>query len=143
MSLDQDLNQHLLQILKETHNLTFSTQMAHWLTDGKTFYSWHEMYQGHYKQLAEMTDEIAEIILMFNGKLDNELQFYTFSSGQFPKDSFDQIDFLDNKHQICVECLKLGADMAETLRNQVIADLLVHHQAKHQKITWFYKKLVA
>lgn len=143
MSLDQDLNNHLLQILKETHLLSFSTQMAHWLTSGKTFYAWHEMYQGHYKEVLSMVDEIAEVILMFGGNLSTDLNFYTFCSAQFPENSYDQLDFLDNRHQICVECLKLGVDMAEALDNQVIVDLLINHQSKHQKIIWFYKKLVA
>ena len=117
--------------------------MAHWLTSGKTFYSWHAMYLEHYKDLTEMVDEIAEIILMFSGELTKDLQFYTFCASDFPENSYDQLDFLDNRHQICVECLKLGVDMAESLDNQVIVDLLINHQAKHQKMIWFYKKLVA
>ena len=143
MSLDKNLNDHLLQILKETHLLSFSTQMAHWLTDGKTFHSWHEMYFEHYKEIISMVDEVAEIILMFGGNLNKDLQFYTSCSSQFPENRYEQLDFLDNHHRICVECLKLGVDMAEALNSQVIVDLLINHQFKHQKMTWFYKKLVA
>jgi starvation-inducible DNA-binding protein len=139
--LDRDLNQHILNTLKETHHLAMLTKMAHWLTNGKHFPSWHELFEKHYNQLNDIIDETAETLLMFNGHVPYELSFFTSYDGQLPQCPFEQVELLDNRHQICVECLKLGVELAESQSHHVIVDLLVQHQAQHQKILWYYRNI--
>lgn len=143
MPMNKELNDHLFNILVYNHQTAMATQMAHWLTTGKTFSSWHELFEDHYKKLLMIVDEVAEGILMFDGQLSYNLHEYNYENMKLPVDALDQVRFLDKCHRICVEYTQTGADVAGQQGNQVLVDLLINHHAQHQKILWYYKNLVA
>lgn len=141
MTLDKSMNTLLLGLLKKTHHLVFNTQMAHWLTSGPTFYSWHELFEKHYKQLLSLLDQIAEGILIEGGALETSLSYYNAQEAAFPKDAKEQLIFLMHNHEEILTLLKELSELSKSLNYEVIEDLLIDHRATHQKILWFYKAL--
>ena len=53
---------NLAKLLADTYVLYLKTQNFHWNVVGSQFYTLHEVFEGHYNELAAAVDEIAERI---------------------------------------------------------------------------------
>src|SRR5437588_12834200 len=58
---------NLNQLLADTITLRDMYKKHHWQVAGPTFYQLHLLYDKHYKEQAELVDQIAERIMLLGG----------------------------------------------------------------------------
>ena len=71
IGLDSDVRHSVVDILNNTLAneavLTLKTRSAHWNVSGAGFFELHILFDSQYKQLNEISDEIAERVRMLGG----------------------------------------------------------------------------
>lgn len=144
IALDQNtteqIAQDLAQILADTYVTYLKTQNFHWnVTDGR-FYFLHALFEAQYKELAEMTDELAERIRMLKlkspGSMRQFLNLATLEEAESDLSANDMLHDLCHDRETLIQHIRPKIDEASRLGDEGTADLLISHLRIHEKAAW-------
>lgn len=141
--LEQDpLVQEMNELLANEYLLFTKTLNYHWNMVGPRFYSLHVFLEGQYKQLLEMTDEVAERIRFLEGRPVSTLKEMKME-GSLPEEP----GHFPASRQMLAELYEAHRDIdrqiAEILQTEgagrpdpVTEDVLIGLLRRHQKMMW-------
>ncbi|PJD93742.1 MAG: DNA starvation/stationary phase protection protein [Legionella sp.] len=131
---------HLEVALADTYALYLKTQNYHWHVKGPQFKSLHELFEMHYRELAEAVDQIAERLLMLGHKAPatfNELnQLKTIKDGDSSLSADKMLRQLTEDHNTLVHDLNQALQVAQANKDEGTVNLLSERIAAHQKAHW-------
>jgi starvation-inducible DNA-binding protein len=148
IGLDSDVRHSVVDLLNITLAdeavLTLKTRGAHWNTSGAGFFQLYTLFFSQYKQLNELSDEIAERVRMLGGVAMNSFQDYLLCAR------------IEEQQGVAPDILRLLADHEAFIRflredarkcTEEYADegtfaLLVSVIRLHEKMAWMLRSCI-
>jgi starvation-inducible DNA-binding protein len=148
IGLDSDVRHAVVEILNNTLAneavLTTKTRNAHWNVSGAGFFEQHILFDSQYKQLNDVSDEIAERARMLGGIAIGSLQ------------EFIQYKRVDEQPGVVPDILRLLADHEASIRflrddarkcteeyeDEGSFELLVSVMRLHEKMAWMLRSYI-
>ncbi len=120
----------------------------HWYVQGRHFFQLHAQFEEMYGVVADDLDEIAERILMINGKplatMSKYLKEATLEEATADDKENEIIAQLRHDYeQLIDEIKKEGLPLAEENKDEPTSDLMIGLQAKLEKYVWMLQALQA
>jgi len=148
IGLDSDVRRAVVEILNNTLAneavLTLKTRRAHWNVSGAGFFELQILFDTQYKQLNEISDEIAERARMLGGIAMGSLQEYIFSTrlDEQPGIAPETMRLLAD-HEACIRFLREDArKCTEEYEDEGTFDLLVGVMRLHEKMAWMLRSYI-
>jgi starvation-inducible DNA-binding protein len=148
IGLDGDVRHSIVEMLNKTLSnemvLTLKTRSAHWNVGGAGFFDLHTLYDVQYKQLNDISDEIAERARMLGGIAICSLQeFINLSKlDEQPGDIPEIIDLLAD-HEAAIRFLREDVrKCTEEYEDEGTFDLLVSVMRRHEKMAWMLRSYI-
>ncbi|MCH9643298.1 MAG: DNA starvation/stationary phase protection protein [Gammaproteobacteria bacterium] len=130
----------LNKLLANTYALYLKTQNFHWHVRGPHFVMLHELFEQHYKDLAEAVDEIAERIVMLGGKAAASFkafeQLSIIEEGDSELSGKEMLQQLAADHQVMIDEIKQIIESADKDDDFATSDLLGGRISAHEKMRW-------
>jgi len=145
IGLDSDVRHSVVEILNNTLAneavLSQKTRSAHWNVSGSGFLELHILFDSQYKQLNEISDEIAERSRMLGGIAIGSLQeFIQFSRLEEQPGSVPKIMILLADHEAAIRYLREDARKCnEEYEDEGTFELLVSVMRLHEKMAWMLR----
>lgn len=145
IGLDSDVRHSVVDILNNTLAneavLSQKTRSAHWNVSGSGFLEQHILFDSQYKQLNEISDEIAERSRMLGGIAIGSLQeFIQFSRLEEQPDSVPKIMILLADHEAAIRFIREDARKCdEEFEDEGTFELLVSVMRLHEKMAWMLR----
>ncbi len=145
IGLDSDVRHSVVDILNHTLAneavLSQKTRSAHWNVSGSGFLELHILFDSQYKQLNEISDEIAERARMLGGIAIGSLQeFIQFSQLDEQPASVPKIMILLADHEAAIRFLREDARKCnEEYEDEGSFELLVSVMRLHEKMAWMLR----
>lgn len=141
------MNEKIVELLnKQLSNwnvLNTKLHNYHWYVTGQDFFTLHAKFEEYYTQAATYIDEIAERILMINGKPVARLQDYLntatikeASNEESPKDMVQSI--AEDFEQLVKESQEL-IELAEENGDQPTADMFIGIRSNLDQQVWMLR----
>lgn len=115
----------------------------HWFVQGRHFFQLHETFEEMYQTFAADLDEIAERILMIDGKplatMSKFLKETTLNEANADDKEDEMIAQLTQDYEQIISEIKDGMSLAEEGKDEPTADMLISLQAKLEKYIWMLK----
>lgn len=119
----------------------------HWFVKGPNFYQLHELFEKLYDETTEQFDEVAERILMLDGRpaatLKEFLALATISEATAKETANEMLHGLLADYVLLDGEFATGIALAEEAGDDVTADLFVGLRATVQKHIWMLKTTLA
>jgi len=148
IGLDSDVRMPIIKILNNILSneavLTLKTRNAHWNVLGASFFELHILFDSQYKQLNDISDEIAERVRMVGGiAIGSFAEFLSHS--QLKEQSTEVPDILHlladhetiirNLHEVIRKC-------NDEYQDEGTSDLLVSVMRMHEKMAWMLRAYI-
>ncbi|MBM7598517.1 starvation-inducible DNA-binding protein [Virgibacillus halotolerans] len=138
---NQKLINFLNQLLSNQFVMYVKLHRYHWFVQGRHFFQLHDKFEELYKRFAEDLDEVAERILMIEGKplatMSKYLKEATLEEAN-ADDKEDEIiaQLIADFQQIIEEIRQQGIPYANELKDEPTDDMLTSIQATLEKHVW-------
>lgn len=148
IGLDSEVRHSVVDILNNTLAneavLSQKTRSAHWNVSGSGFLELHILFDSQYKQLNEISDEIAERSRMLGGIALGSLQeFIQFSRLEEQPGSVPKIMILLADHEAAIRFLREDARKCnEEFEDEGTFELLVSVMRLHEKMAWMLRSYI-
>ncbi|WP_249869709.1 Dps family protein [Oceanobacillus saliphilus] len=141
---NQKLINFLNQMLSNYFVLYVKLHRYHWFVQGRNFFILHEKFEEMYTRFAADLDQIAERILMINGKPLATMRKYLKESTLEEANADDKemeiiAQLLQDFEQIVSEINKLGIPLADEAKDDPTADMLTNLKGSLEKDIWMLK----
>jgi len=141
---NQKLINFLNQLLSNYFVMYVKLHRYHWFVQGRHFFVLHEKFEEMYNMFAEDLDEIAERILMIDGKplatMVKYLKEATLTEANADDKENEMINqLIEDYNQIITEIKDEGMVYADNENDEPTLDLLISLQAKLEKYVWMLK----
>lgn len=141
---NQKLINFLNQLLSNYFVMYVKLHRYHWFVQGRHFFELHEKFEEMYHMFAEDLDEIAERILMIDGKplatMAKYLKEATLTEANADDKEIEMINqLIEDFNQIILEIKEDGLGYAGDEKDEPTLDLLISLQAKLEKYVWMLK----
>ncbi len=127
-------------ILADTYALYLKTQNYHWHVTGLQFKSLHELFEMHYRELAEAVDTIAERLRIMGHLAPATFKEYerlkTLKDGNSNLNSDEMVRELAHDHGVLVRDLNGAMTLAQKSNDEGTVNLLADRIASHEKSKW-------
>ncbi|SFA75905.1 starvation-inducible DNA-binding protein [Lentibacillus halodurans] len=138
---NQKLINFLNQLLSNYFVMYVKLHRYHWFIQGKHFFQLHEVFEEMYITFAKDLDEIAERVLMIDGKpLATMIKYIKEATLEeaTADDKEDEITakLIEDYQQIIKEIKEDGIPYASDHQDEPTVDLLVSLQGKLEKYVW-------
>lgn len=145
---NQKLINFLNQLLSNYFVMYVKLHRYHWFIQGKHFYQLHEVFEDMYKTAASDLDEIAERVLMIDGKPLATMVKYIKESTLEEATADDKEEeiirqLISDYKQIIREIKDEGIPEASDQKDEPTVDLLVTLQGKLEKHIWMLHAYLA
>jgi starvation-inducible DNA-binding protein len=148
IGLDSDARHSVVKILNTTQAdeaaLTLKTRSAHWNVSGAGFFELHILFDSQYKQLNDISDEIAERVRMLGGIAIGSLEeFINFTRMEEQPGIVPDILRLLADHEATIRYLREDARMCtEEFGDEGTFELLVSIMRLHEKMAWILRSYI-
>jgi starvation-inducible DNA-binding protein len=148
IGLDSDVRHSIVEILNHTLAneavLTVKTRSAHWNASGPTFFELHILFDSQYKQLNDISDEIAERVRMLGGVAIGSLQeFIRFTRVEEQSGVVPDILRLLADHEASIRFLREDArKCTEEYEDEGTFELMVSVMRLHEKMAWMLRSYI-
>lgn len=137
----QKLINFLNQVLSNYFVMYVKLHRYHWYVQGPHFFELHEKFEEMYGEFADDIDEIAERILMIDGRplavMEKYLKETTLDEATADDKEMEMISRLRKDYQqIIDEIKKDGLPLAEQYNDEPTTDLFISLQSKLEKYVW-------
>ncbi len=144
MVKNQQLVNFLNQLLSNQFVLYVKLHRYHWFIQGSNFLTLHQQFEHMYLKVAHNIDEIAERILMIDGKPLATMVKYLKESTIEEATADDEEQeimqqLLQDLLQIIMEIKTQGLPKAVELNDSPTEDLLIGIQGAFEKYTWMLR----
>ncbi len=145
IGLDSDVRHSVVDILNNALAneavLSQKIRSAHWNVSGSGFFELHILFDSQYKQLNEISDEIAERSRMLGGIAIGSLkEFIQFSRLEEQPGSVPKIMILLADHEATIRFLREDARKCEEeYEDEGTFELLVSVMRLHEKMAWMLR----
>ncbi|MFD1037904.1 Dps family protein [Virgibacillus byunsanensis] len=141
---NQKLINFMNQLLSNYFVMYVKLHRYHWFVQGKHFFGLHEVFEDMYKTFAADSDEIAERILMIDGKplatMIKYLKETTLTEANADDKEDEIIEQLTKDYeQLIQEIRNDGIPLATKNGDEPTGDLLIGIQGKLEKYVWMLK----
>lgn len=145
---NQKLVNFLNQLLSNSFILYVKLHRYHWFVQGRHFFQLHEEFEKMYDTFAVDIDEIAERILMIDGKpLATMIKYVkeaTLEEATADDKESEMIEQLRNDYkQVIKEIKEIGIPLAEEQNDEPTLDMLIGLQGKLEKYVWMLTAYLA
>src|ERR1035437_9589080 len=148
IGLDSDVRRSVVEILNNTLAneavLTVKTRSAHWNVSGPGFFELHILFDSQYKQLNDISDEIAERARMLGGIAIGSLQEFIRRArmAEQPGVVPDILHLLAD-HEASVRFLREDAKKCtDEYEDEGTFELLVSVMCLHEKMAWMLRSYI-
>ena len=145
IGLDGETRRSIVDILNITLAdeavLAARTRSAHWNISGEDFFELHILFDTQYKQLNDISDEIAERVRMLGGFAIGSLQEFLIQTRleEQPGDIPDILCLLAD-HEAYIRFLREDArKCTEEFEDEGTFELLVSVMRLHEKMAWMLR----
>jgi starvation-inducible DNA-binding protein len=148
IGLDNDVRTAVVEILNKTIAneavLTVKTRSAHWNVSGAGFSELHILFDSQYKQLNDISDEIAERARMLGGNAIGSLQeFIKYTRLEEQPGVVPDVLRLLADHEASIRFLREDArKCTEEYEDEGSFELLVDVMRLHEKIAWMLRSFI-
>lgn len=138
---NQKLVNFLNQLLSNQFVLYVKLHRYHWFIQGRHFFQLHHIFEEMYSKVAKDLDEIAERILMIDGKPLATMSKYLKEATLIEASADDKEDeiidqLLSDFKQLNSEILELGFPLADDRNDEPTKDLLIALLGSYEKYIW-------
>ncbi len=145
---NQKLINFLNQLLSNYFVMYVKLHRYHWFVQGKHFYQLHDVFEDMYQTMATDLDEIAERVLMIDGKPLATMVKYIKEATLAEATADDKEDeiirqLISDYKQIINEIKDEGIPEASDRKDEPTVDLLVTLQGKLEKHIWMLHAYLA
>jgi starvation-inducible DNA-binding protein len=138
---NQKLINFLNQLLSNQFVMYVKLHRYHWFVQGRHFFGLHTLFEEMYKKFANDLDEVAERVLMIDGKplatMSKYLKEATIVEANADDEEDEIIDELHaNYKQLINEIRDVGFKLAEERSDEPTKDLLVSLLGSYEKYVW-------
>ncbi len=148
IGLDSDVRHSVAEALNNTLAneavLTFKTRNAYWNVSGDGFFELHILFDSQYKQMNDISDEIAERVRMLGGiAIGSLLEFIKYTClDEQPGDVPDILRLLAD-HEAVIRFLREDArKCSEEYEDEGTFELLVGVMRLHEKMAWMLRSYI-
>jgi len=133
----------LNHFLADTYLLYLKTQNFHWNVKGPYFYSYHQLFEDQYQELALAVDEIAERIRALG--CYTRASFAQFSELSSLKEEKKEVDAetmlkeLMQDHEVLSQHATALIPKMQKAGDEGSADLMIQRQKAHDKAAWILR----
>ena len=148
IGLDSDVRHSVVEILNNTLAneavLTIKTRSAHWNVSGAGFFEQHILFDSQYKQLNDVSDEIAERARMLGGiALGSLHEFIENTRVEEQPGVVPDILRLLADHEASIRFLREDArKCTEEYEDEGTFELLVGVMRLHEKMAWILRSYI-
>jgi len=148
IGLDSDVRHSVVEILNNTLAneavLNLKTRSAYWNVSGPGFFELHILFDSQYKQLNDISDEIAERVRMLGGIAIGSLQeFITYSRMEEQPRVVPDILRLLADHEASIRFLREDTrKCTEEYEDEGSFELLVSVMRLHEKMAWMLRSYI-
>jgi starvation-inducible DNA-binding protein len=148
IGLEIDVRQPIINILNCTLAneavLSVKTRNAHWNVSGAGFYELHILFDTQYKQLNDISDEIAERVRMVGGIAIGSLsEFLTHTRLEEQIGEIPDILHLLADHETIIRFLHEDIRKCnDEFEDEGTSDLLVSLMRLHERMAWMLRSYV-
>ncbi len=141
-----DITHLLSAVLADSVILYTKTRKFHWNVSGESFMELHKLFEGHYKQLEEAIDEIAERINKLGSKtIGTMAEFGKLASikehpGKYPSSKEMIAELLEDHENVVIQLRKFVDQCAEKYKDAGTADFLTALMLGHETIAWTLRR---
>lgn len=141
---NQKLINFLNQLLSNYFVMYVKLHRYHWFVQGRHFFQLHELFEEMYTMFANDLDEVAERILMIEGKPLATMIKYLKETTLYEANADDKEDeliaqLIQDYEQIIAEIRDIGLELARKQKDDSTEDLLISLRAKLEKHIWMLK----
>ncbi len=138
------VGQILNALLADAHVLYVKTRKYHWNVVGPQFRSLHELFEEHYKELADDIDEIAERARALGVKAHGTMAEFTrharLEEDPGYPEAMTMVANLVSDHSAVIKQLRTDIDRCQDdYHDAGTADFLTGLMEKHEKATWMLR----
>jgi starvation-inducible DNA-binding protein len=148
IGLEMDVRQPIVKILNNTLSneavLTLKTRNAHWNVSGPGFFELHILFDTQYKQLNDISDEIAERVRMVGGiAIGSFAEFLSHTQLEEQPGDIPDILHLLADHEIIIRLLHDDIRKCkDEYEDEGTSDLLVSVMRLHEKMAWMLRSYI-
>lgn len=141
---NQKLVNFLNQLLSNYFVMYVKLHRYHWFVQGRHFFQLHELFEEMYKMFANDLDEVAERILMIDGKPLATMIKYLKETTLYEANADDKeseliAQLIQDYEQISDEIKHTGLELAREQSDDPTEDLLISIIAKLEKHIWMLR----
>lgn len=145
----KSLNDLLSVVLADETTLYLKTRKFHWNVTGDSFMELHKLFEGQYKEIEVVIDEVAERIGKLGGKAIGTMSEFSKltklkeAPGKYPNQK-TMISELLSDHEFLISELRKDIDKAsDKLEDAGTADLLTKILQQHESTAWILRRYLA
>jgi starvation-inducible DNA-binding protein len=147
MGLSQDVRKRLTDglalILSNSYVLLGKTHGFHWNVTGPHFHSYHEMFEGQYKDLQKAVDKIAERIRSLGfvapGSLSDFIRHASVHDQKKAPDAMEMVRQLAEDHEELTRCCRKVVEICHEVSDTVTEDLMNGRMNAHDRTAWMLR----
>ncbi|MDX8047310.1 DNA starvation/stationary phase protection protein [Gracilibacillus sp. S3-1-1] len=145
---NQKLINFLNQLLSNHFVLYVKLHRYHWFVQGRNFYQLHAVFEEMYDQIAADLDEVAERVLAIDGKplavMSKYLEETTLVEASADDKETEIIEqLMADYKQVIAEIKEEGLSLADEIKDEPTADLLISLQGRYEKYVWMLSAYLA
>ncbi|RDW17763.1 Dps family protein [Oceanobacillus chungangensis] len=145
---NQKLINFLNQLLSNYVVMYIKLHRYHWFIQGRHFFLLHEKFEEMYQEIASDLDEIAERILMIDGKPLATMAKYLKETTLVEANADDKeneiiAQLIEDFEQMISEIHQVGIPLSNEQQDDPSIDLLATLQGKLEKYLWMLKSYLA
>ncbi|HWC53362.1 MAG TPA: DNA starvation/stationary phase protection protein [Chitinophagaceae bacterium] len=134
----------LNELLADEHVLYIKTRNYHWNYEGDNFMEMHKFYEGQYKELEEMVDEVAERIRALGhyaeGRMKDYLRLTRLQEQDYTADQTEQLRNLLADHESIIINIRKVADKIDSMyKDAGSSDFVNGLMKQHEKMAWMIR----
>lgn len=148
IGLESDVRLPIIKILNGILSneavLTLKTRNAHWNIRGASFFELHILFDTQYKQLNDISDEIAERVRMVGGiAMGSFAEFLTHTQLEEQRAEVPDILHLLADHETIIRFLHEDIRKCnDEFEDEGTSDLLVSVMRIHEKMAWMLRSYI-
>jgi starvation-inducible DNA-binding protein len=135
------------RLLADTYALYLKSQNYHWNVTGPMFSALHLMFEGHYIELRDAVDAIAERIRSLGhpapGSFTEFAGLTGIDDGDSANDAMTMVRDLATGHEECARTARVVVEAAEAAGDVATADLATVRVEVHEKTAWMLRATAA
>jgi starvation-inducible DNA-binding protein len=134
------------KLLADSYTLYLKTHNFHWNVTGPQFQTLHLMFEGHYTELAEAVDVIAERIRSLGhfapGSYREFAKLSSVSEAEGVPAAMEMVKQLVEGHEAVIRTARELIPTTEKANDEATADLLTQRMQVHEKTAWMLRAML-